>query len=213
MIKHIWFDLDKTLAIPIPEFDQVHRELLLSVYADVVQKPITEDLEQEYKALYKEYGSNLAVFRSLGLPSDFWQTHSDTLDETKFYRPNIKINETLKKLKEIVPISIFTNVKAEKNLKMLKAIDVNPAWFACVLTGDDIKERKPALDGFHAMIEQSKLLPGEILYVGDRIDVDIKPAKLAGMKACLLWAKSDEADYSFINFEDILKIFEIKNLL
>ena len=42
---------------------------------------------------------------------------------------------------------------------------------------------------------------------GDRIDVDIKPAKLAGMRTCLLWKKSDEADYSFDNFEDILGIF------
>src|SRR3989344_1906436 len=145
MIKHIWFDLDKTLAIPIPEFDQVHKDLLLKTYADISKKLVTKELEKEYEALYKKYRSNSAVFRSLGLPSDFWQTHFDTIDEVKFYKPNVKVCKTLEKLKDIVPISIFTNVKPEKNLKMLMAIKVKPEWFTYILTGDDIKERKPAL--------------------------------------------------------------------
>ena len=114
---------------------------------------------------------------------------------------------TLEKLKDIIPISIFSNVKSERIMRTLTAIGVSPAWFTYLLTGDDIRERKPALDGFRVMIEKSKLSPQEILYVGDRVDVDIKPAKLVGMKTCLLWGKSDEADYSFESFEDILGIF------
>jgi len=212
-IKHIWFDLDGTLTIHTPEFHKAHNELRYKTYAEVVKKPITKELELEYENLYKKFGSNSAVFRSLGLPSDYWQKYFNTLDEVKFYKPEPQVYETLQKLKEIIPISIFTNVKPEKNLRTLTAIGVKLEWFTYILTGDDIKERKPALDGFHAMIEKSKLLPEQILYVGDRIDVDIKPAKLAGMKTCLLWKKSDEADYSFDNFEDILGIFKDSKVL
>jgi len=206
-IKHIWFDLDGTLTIHTPEFHRAHDELRYKTYAEAVKRPITKELEQEYETLYKKFGSNSAVFRSLGLPSDYWQKYFNTLDEVKFYEPEPRVYGTLQKLREIVPISIFTNVKPEKNLRTLTAIGVKPEWFTYILTGDDIKERKPALDGFHIMIEKSKLPPEQILYVGDRIDVDIKPAKLAGMRTCLLWKKSDEADYSFDNFEDILGIF------
>jgi len=206
-IKHVWFDLEGTLSIFTTEFHDAHNELRYKTYAAVVKKPITEELKQEYETLYKKYGSNSAVFRHLGLPSDYWQTYSNTLDAVKFYKPEPQVYRTLEKLKDIIPISIFSNVKSERIMRTLTAIGVSPAWFTYLLTGDDIRERKPALDGFRVMIEKSKLSPQEILYVGDRVDVDIKPAKLVGMKTCLLWGKSDEADYSFESFEDILGIF------
>ncbi len=207
MIKHIWFDVDGTLTIHTPEFHKVHNALRYKTYADFIKKPVTKELMEEYETLYKKYGSNSAVFRSLGLPSDYWQKYFNTIDEVKYFKPNIVVKKTLEQLKDKVPISIFTNVKPERNVSTLAAIDVKPELFTYIITGDDIKERKPALDGFYLMIEKTKLPPGEILYVGDRVDVDIKPAKLVGMKTCLVWSKSDEADYSFENFEDLLSIF------
>ncbi|MFH1207313.1 MAG: HAD family hydrolase [Patescibacteria group bacterium] len=196
-IKHIWFDLDGTLTIHTPEFHKAHNSLRYKTYAEVVKKPVTEELQQEYETLYKKYGSNSAVFRSLGLPSGYWQQYFNKLDETKFYKPEPQVYKTLQKLKGLVPISIFTNVTPEKNSRTLGAIGVNPHWFTHILTGDDIKERKPALDGFRTMINKSQIPPEQILYVGDRVDVDIKPAKQVRMKTCLLWKISDEADYSF----------------
>ena len=141
------------------------------------------------------------------MPSDYWQNYFNTLDEVKFFKPSSNINKTLEQLKTIVPISIFTNVKPERNRRTLAAVDIKPEWFTHVISGDDIKERKPALDGFYLMIEKTNLPPEEILYVGDRVDVDIKPAKTVGMKTCLVYGKSSEADYSTDKFEDILSIF------
>ena len=207
MIKHIWFDLEETLTVRTPEFLEVWRELRYKTYAEATKKPLTKELRQEYEDLIKIHKSNSAVFRSLGLPSDYWHRHFATLDKIKHYKPNQEINDTLKKLKEIISISIFTNVKTQEAMRILDVVKIDPPWFTYILTGDDIKERKPALDGFHTMIEKSKLKPEEILYVGDRVDVDVKPAKKVGMKTCLVWGKSPEADYSFEKFQDILSIF------
>ncbi len=207
-IKHVWFGLDGTLTINTPEFHKIHNDLRYRTYSKTVKKPLTEELKQEYESLYKKHGGNSAVFCSLGFPSDYWQKHFNTLDEVKLYKPEPQVREALEKLKDMVPISIFTNFKPDKTLRILAVIEIKPAWFTYILTGDDVKARKPALDGFYAMIEKSKLPPAQILYVGDRINTDIKPAKSVGIKTCLLWDKSDEADYSFNNFEDIFKIFK-----
>ena len=67
-----------------------------------------------------------------------------------------------------------------------------------------IKELEKALE---EEIKKSHLPPEEILYVGDRVKVDVLPAKELGIKTCLVWDKSDEADYSFEKFEDILSLF------
>ncbi len=72
-----------------------------------------------------------------------------------------------------------------------------------------LERPKPALDGFYKIIELSKISAKEILYIGDNIEKDIKPAKQVGLLTGLIWQKSDEANYSFEKFEDILKILNI----
>ena len=208
MIKHAWFDLEETLTIRTYEFNEVHNQLRYETYAEVIGKPLTEELKKEFEKLYAKHGSNSAVFRFLGRASDFWQKRFNTLeDKTKYYKPVKTVYTTLEKLKEKVPISIFTNLKPDRIESTLKIIKVDKSWFKFIISGDDIKERKPALDGFYLMIKKSGLPPEEILYVGDRVNVDILPAKKAGMKTGLVWGKSDEADYSFEKFEDILSLF------
>jgi len=207
MIKHVWFDLEGTLTIRSDEFNEAHNQLRHETYAEVVGKPLTEELKQDFEKLYAKHGSNSAVFRSLGCASDFWQKRFNSLDKTKYYKPVKTVYTTLEKLKEKVLISIFTNLKPEEVESTLKIINVDKSRFKFIVSGDDIKERKPALDGFYLIIEKSGLPPEEILYVGDRVKVDILPAKKVGMKSCLVWDKSDEADYSFEKFEDILSLF------
>ena len=70
-----------------------------------------------------------------------------------------------------------------------------------------VKEPKPNLEGFNKMIELSKEQPQNLLYVGDSIEKDIRPAKQVGIKTCLVWEKSTEADYSIMKFEELLTIF------
>jgi len=67
-----------------------------------------------------------------------------------------------------------------------------------------IKELEKALE---EEIKKSHLPPEEILYVGDRVKVDVLPAKEVGMKTGLVWDKSEKADYSFEKIEDILSLF------
>ena len=76
------------------------------------------------------------------------------------------------------------------------------------MCGDDIPVRKPALDGFYKMVETSNLPPEQNLYVGDRVEVDIKPAKRIGMKTCLIYSQSDEADYSVNTFQELAQVLK-----
>jgi HAD superfamily hydrolase (TIGR01549 family) len=206
-IHHVWFDLGETINIHSPEFTKVRDDLKAKLYAELVNKPVSQQLEEEYRELYKKYGSNSSVFAELGKPSDFWQAHFSQIDKTKFYKPDSRVYGTLKKLKTIVSISLFSNIKPDEIIRTLGLIKVDPAWFTFIISGDEVGKRKPDPEGFHKIIAKSNLPPEEILYVGDRVNVDIKPAKALGMQTCLVWANSKEADYSCDSFEKILTIF------
>jgi FMN phosphatase YigB (HAD superfamily) len=70
-----------------------------------------------------------------------------------------------------------------------------------------IKEPKPALEGFYKMIGLTREPAENILYIGDSLEKDIRPAKQVGLKTGLIWSQSNEADYSFKKFDDVLSLF------
>lgn len=205
-IKHVWFDLGGTLYKETEAFNELHDSYRYQTYAGVAGISDLAIAKAEFLELYKINGSNSAVFRSLGKESGFWMKALDSMDFTSVLKPDSQVFQTLHELKERVPISIFTNFHKEKLVNLLEYLEIQPSWFQNLLSGDDIAERKPALDGFHEMIRLSRLNPEEIIYVGDRVDVDIKPAKSVGMKTCLIYSKSDEADFCVNTFDQLLSI-------
>jgi len=201
MIKHIWFDLSGTLT----EINKVkHDELRYSAYSKIVKKPLDSKLADEYQKLLADKGRNAAVFRSLGLRGDFWGKIIESADvKNLYFLLDPKVPEVLLKLKAVVPISLFTNIRAEK---VLNSVGIRPDWFTYIIQAGDIMEPKPALEGFKKIVELTKTLPSEILYVGDSEVKDILPAKSVGMKTCLMWANSREADYCYKDFKQLVSL-------
>lgn len=205
-IHHIWFDLAGTLYEETPKFNKVHDQFRFETYAKLQNITDLKQAEREFLELYQKHGSNSAVFRALGQPSSYWMKALDNMDFTAVLNPNPEISETLAKLKNEVPISLFTNFVRHRIGGLLNHLEISPDDFTHILTGDDITERKPHLEGFYKMVKLSGLPANQILYIGDRLEVDVKPAKAVGMQTGLLYGKSDEADYSFESFKDILGV-------
>ena len=205
-VKHIWFDMDGTLTVHTAEFDEVHNALRYQAYSDVNGRPVDDALITEFEELYRQYHSNSAVFTALGKPSDFWMHYYAQIDQDKYYEPIPDVFETLDKLRAIVPISLFTNDRLSNAEKTLSVVGVDMDWFTHVVSGDDVANRKPALDGFYLMIQRTGISAEQILYVGDRVGVDIEPAKSVGMRTCLAYGQSDKADYSFNKLSDLLTL-------
>ncbi len=206
MIKHLWLDFSETIAVINKER---HNKLRYESYAEVLGEKITPELIHKYEKLYQENKhSNAAVFTSLGMPSSYWSDRINSLSPGELYSlADENIPDVLGKLKLIVPISIFSNINLEK---VLPALNIDLKLFTNILSAGMLKAPKPALDGFYKMIEISKVPANEILYIGDDVGKDVLPAKKVGAQAGLIWKSSDEADYSFKDFKDILSLFPIK---
>jgi HAD superfamily hydrolase (TIGR01662 family) len=55
-----------------------------------------------------------------------------------------------------------------------------------IATSDDWKASKPDASFFHALLRATPSEPDQIVYVGDRLDNDLKPAKSAGMRTAFI---------------------------
>lgn len=97
------------------------------------------------------------------------------------------INETLASLKKaglklgIVSNTFITRSALEKHLERLGILD----FFAVKLYSYEFNFRKPNIRIFEAAAEKIGEARENILFVGDRIDKDIRPAAKIGMKAVL----------------------------
>lgn len=195
-----------TLYKETSTFNELHDRFRFETYAKL--KGITDiaRAKKEFLALYEKHGSNSAVFRALGQPSSYWMQQLDDLDFNSVLKPDPEISRTIEELHRLVPVSLFTNFVRYRIDGLLEHLQISPSFFTHIIAGEDVKERKPALDGFKLMIQKSELPPEQILYVGDREAVDILPAKELGMQAALLYGESERADYNFKDFKDVLSL-------
>ncbi len=208
MIEHIWFDTSGTLYHETPEFEAARDAYLYKNIARVTGEPDLQKVQREYKRLYERHASNSAVFQALGMPADYWQKKFEKFDSNSLLRPDVEILKTLQLLKARVPISVFTNLRVDKLKDMLRHLQIPLDYFTHVLSAVDAGRPKPDLAGFHKMVELSGASAGNILYVGDKVNKDIRPAKKVGMLTCLIWSESPEADFSIPSFGDLVEILD-----
>lgn len=200
-IKHVWFDFSDTIASLTP----AHDDFLHQTYADAVGKPLSPEVVTELKEARKKYKSYGAVFTNgLGLPPGYWTKKMHSVDVSKFYElKNPNIPEILSELSNRCPLSIFSNMQMGG---LLEKLGIDPSWFQHFISSADVKNPKPALDGFILAVELSKLPAQNLLFVGDDIEKELLPAKNVGMQTAVVWNTAPEADYSFRNFQEILDV-------
>lgn len=202
-IKHLWFDFSDTIG----RIDrEVYNKILYAAYGEAVGKPVTEELIAEFAEVFKREKSNSAVFSSLNKPAGYLADQIATVDPKTLYTlTDENIPAVLQELRTLLPISILSNNKMDK---ILPALGIDTKWFTHILGPDDVAKPKPHLDGFLKMVEVSQAKAAELLYIGDSIDKDLLPAKQVGIMTGLLWNNSEQADYCFKDFRDILKFFK-----
>ena len=89
-------------------------------------------------------------------------------------------------------------------------------FFDDVITSEEFGLGKPNIEFFEYGIKKMNLNPDETIYVGDRVDRDIIPAKKVGMRTIRILEgkykdmEDNESDYRVNNLLEIVDI--VKNL-
>jgi HAD superfamily hydrolase (TIGR01549 family) len=209
-IKHIWWDFDGTLYRMPSDLEDLKYKRRYELYSEIVGKPITDELKSEYRKLYERHGSHSAVFIALGKKKDYWQKEHQSIDLIPYLKPDKKTVSMFHKFREFpYAHSIFTNRKSDHISKILRYLEIDETLFIHLLTNDDLVHPKPHTEGFERMVTLSKLEPHRLLFVGDRVETDILPAKAVGLQTALVWTdkKQTEADYSFAHVGDVITLF------
>jgi HAD superfamily hydrolase (TIGR01549 family) len=172
-VRAVVFDVGETLIDETTEYGTwadwlgVPRHTFSAMFGAVIARG------QDYRRTFEHFrpGFDLAAERLRREQADFPE-HFDEHDLYPDARPCL---EKLRQLGFLVGIAGNQTTQAERLLRDLNL----PADF--IGTSDGWGVEKPFAEFFNRIIAECECAPGEIAYVGDRLDNDIRPALAAGM--------------------------------
>lgn len=221
-VRAILFDLDGTL------YHQTPLRLLMAVELCVLPLKLGS-LAKARTALraIKQFRIRREELRDLGSPSE-------VLDELQYQQAAVDVGIEASEMERIIsewmyrrplkylkwcrrkgvveffseaqrngmPLGVFSDYPAHEKLKAL-GLDSYVSLVLCA-TDKDINAFKPHPGGFLRACERWGMNPNEVLYVGDRLDVDAKGASSAGMR-CLI-VGSDGRESQFANSDQTVNL-------
>ena len=224
MIKGILFDLDDTLYNS-SEFVEIARREAVKSMIDAGLNIEFEEAMDILNKIIKDKGSNYGkhfddlVKAVLGrYDPKIITTGIITYHNVKvaLLRPYPHTIKTLIELKAMgLKLGVITDgltIKQWEKLIRLGIVD----FFDDVITSEEFGLGKPSIEFFEYGIKKMNLNPDETIYVGDRVDRDIIPAKKVGMRTIRILEgkykdmEDNESDYRVNNLLEIVDI--VKNL-
>ncbi|MBP9670557.1 HAD family hydrolase [Candidatus Woesebacteria bacterium] len=205
-VKAVGFDVDGTLYhAPEAMSVEVGKILIQKAAEALSQDP--DELAEEYLKRRDEYRSNTQTLNSFGLDGErIFQDVWDTIAIEKYVIPDRKLVKMIETLKKKYKLFIITNGSGSQVERKITYLGLDYHDFDPRIYCYDQGWVKPEPAPFLAAIESLNLKPEEIVYVGDRVDIDIEGASAVGMKAIYVGGKSDKANVSCETVYDIVSI-------
>jgi len=204
-IKAIVFDIDGTLYRS-REYVKQLIDGMCEVLSEILSIPREQALKV-YQSIRSKTGSISLGLREVGIDRrKFYEKLVGKLDPHQAIQPRPELKKMLRELRKMgLKVGCHTNSSRGLARLVLNALGLDLEDFDVVITSDDA-EPKPMPDGYLRIVDQLAVKPEEILYVGDRWAVEVKPAKELGMKTALVSKRRKGEPDIFVT--DILQLLE-----
>jgi len=178
----------------------------------VLAEMMSLDVSSAHRLLMEKIAEHTTVSKSvtlLGLDrGEFYIRLARRVEVKKFVSPNPRVTAMLKRLRARSHIVVLhTNSGRDLARITLDALGMDDSCYDLIITSDD-KEPKPSEEGYLHILAMTNAKPEEAIYVGDRFQVEVAPAKKLGMKTIFVGETSSarEADYTVNSVEEIENI-------
>jgi len=202
-IKAIGFDVDGTLYHSPPELQIAVGKQIVGEAARLIGQDLDE-LAEEYLKRREQYRSNTITLNSFGLPGEeIFQKIWNEVPLEQYIQKDLKLVKMMGELGQRYQLFIISNGRRVEIKKKLQYIGLEAELFEPLIACYDQGWIKPEPSPFLLAIESLKLKPEEIVYVGDRVDLDVEGAQATGMKTILIGGDSEKADVHCESVYDI----------
>ncbi len=193
-VKAVLTDLDGTLYRSKPYEAEIKRKTL-----EIISEKlgVTEDhAERRLMEARKACVTLTQAIELIGVSRHyFYEELSKRLNYSKFLKPDTRIKGLMDALHAMgLKVAIITNSGRPHALKTMEALQLPPESVDALITSSDTEPKtspKPYLKALEALGVKAS----EAIYMGDRVEEEVKPAKLLGMKTILVSESKVESPY------------------
>ena len=205
-IKAIGFDVDGTLYHTPDSMSVAVGKILIEKVAEGLSRN-PDDIAEEYLQKRDVFRSNTLTINSFGLDGQkIFQDVWDGIAIEKYVVKDTKLVSIIADLQKKYRLFIISNGTGRQVERKLKYLGLNYRDFDPRVYCYDHHWAKPDPAPFLYAIQSLKLSPDEIVYVGDREDVDIEGAQSVGMQAVFVGGESKKAEASIESVYDIVSV-------
>lgn len=195
-IKAVGFDVDGTLYHAPDAMSQQIGKILIQKAAEALSQD-PDEIVEEYLKRREQFRSNTLTLNSFGLDGEkIFQNVWDQVEIHKYVSKDLKLVKMMSELKKKYRLFVITNGSGRQVERKMTHLGLDYHDFDPRIYCYDQGWVKPDPQPFLAAIESLEMSPQEIVYVGDREDIDIEGAKAVGMKTIIVGGESDNADAS-----------------
>lgn len=210
VIRAVFFDLDGTLVDSDTARDTAVSAMFPDADADVTG--LWRDLEDRHFNAYlageishseqrRRRVADLHAALDRPAPSDWFTTYL-----LEYQRAWIPFPDALPTLAGLdLTVGVLTNGRMDQQHAKLKATGLRD-HIKALLTSHELGVAKPAPAAFHAACQAFRARPDEVMYVGDRIDVDARPAIVAGLHGVWLNRRTAERPAGIATITSLLQL-------
>ncbi|MBS3149017.1 HAD family hydrolase [Candidatus Woesearchaeota archaeon] len=213
-VRHICFDIDGTLyGLPqYPKLEEKIFDAMARTIAQLTEFPL-DDVRVQFKQRYAKLDSNGRVFKTYGLDPNIARGVLASVNIPSFLERDERLVGLFENLKlKGVPLSYYSNNSYATAQEILSRIGLRSEYFLFQLTGEHFLKDGKSVAGFEELVRRAQVASNEVMYVGDRMQIDILPAKKAGLKTALVvWGKEPKEDVLAADFvlQDIYSLEKI----
>ena len=205
-ISSIGFDLDNTLYKQNEEVNDEIRRYACQRASEILGRSYDE-IRAEFDKIYRRIHSGRQSLEEMGIPNGkaLIQEAIENVDIIPFLNEDPKLRGMIERLSKRFKLFLITGSARASAIKKLEKLGINRTIFDPRIYAESPYERGDG-SAFRHVSETHGTIFTNMMFIGDREEADIIPARNLGITTAIVNNNSEHADY---NLENIYKLEEL----
>lgn len=146
------------------------------------------------------------VLESLGIDRATLYEAVERVDPKMYLKPRPRLAAFIHRLASRYSLAILTDTSTCQAKRVIHALGLDSEEFRIILGGDKVKNIKPHSEPFRTIAQFLCADYGDCVSIGDRVYIDLAPAKKLGMKTVLVSREAARAELADVVIRNLTQV-------